>query len=105
MKPLAQIRFASRVFALFLLCFCVSLFVSSAHRPALPLQSASVGTLPSSSATDLSHLLTAVRAKATALESNPAVRAGFASFASVHKLPPGAIRYSDYVLVRLLFEA
>ena len=55
--------------------------------------------------TDLSHLLAAVRAKATALESNSTMRAGFASFASAHKMPPGALRYSDYVLVRLLFEA
>ena len=55
--------------------------------------------------TDLSHLLAAVRAKATALESRSSVRAGFEAFASAHKLPPSAIRYSDYVLVRLLFEA
>ena len=55
--------------------------------------------------TDLSHLLAAVRAKATALESRSSVRAGFEAIASEHKLPPSAIRYSDYVLVRLLFEA
>src|SRR5882724_1338473 len=105
MKPLAQIRFASRVFALCLLCSGVSLFVSSAHRLALPLQLASVETPPSTSATDLSHLLAAVRAKAVTLESNSSMSAGFDSFASAHKLSPGAIHYSDYVRVRLLFEA
>jgi len=55
--------------------------------------------------TDLSQLLAAVRDKATTLEANSTMRTGFASFASMHKLPPGSIRYSDYVLVRLLFEA
>jgi hypothetical protein len=33
------------------------------------------------------------------------MRLGFQSFVSAHKLAPGSIRYSDYVVVRLLFEA
>jgi hypothetical protein len=57
------------------------------------------------SSTDLSHLLTAIRDKAKALESSPATRADFLSFLAARKLPPNSIRYSDYVLVHLLFEA
>jgi len=73
----------------------------------VPLVSPAFSQTPgvTSKPTDLSHLLAAVQAKATALESNSTMRAGFASFISVHKLQPGAIGYSDYVLVRLLFEA
>jgi hypothetical protein len=56
-----------------------------------------------SSPTDLSHLLIALRNKATTLESNSATR--LESFTSSRKLTPGAIRYSDYVMVHLLFEA
>jgi hypothetical protein len=33
------------------------------------------------------------------------MRLGFQSFLSAHKLPPESVRYSDYVVVRLLFEA
>ncbi len=33
------------------------------------------------------------------------MRLGFQSFISAHKLAPESIRYSDYVIVRLLFEA
>jgi len=33
------------------------------------------------------------------------MRHGFQSFTAAHHLPPDSIKYSDYVLVRLLFEA
>jgi hypothetical protein len=58
-----------------------------------------------SSPTDLSHLLIALHNEAATLESNSAMRVNFESFTSSHKLTPGTIRYSDYVMVHLLFEA
>jgi len=58
-----------------------------------------------SSPTDLSHLLIALRNEAATLESNSAMRVNFESFTSSRKLTPGTIRYSDYVMVHLLFEA
>ena len=60
---------------------------------------------PTSSPTDLSHLVTALRAKANTIESSPATRTGFQSFISAHKLALESIRYSDYVVAHLLFEA
>ena len=46
-----------------------------------------------------------IRQKAKMLESTSGMRAGFQSFTSSHKLPAESIPYSDYVIVRLLFEA
>lgn len=51
------------------------------------------------------QLVSIVRGKAKALESSSGMRLGFQSFLSAHKLSPESIRYSDYVLVHLLFEA
>jgi hypothetical protein len=45
-----------------------------------------------SSPTDLSHLLIALRNKATTLESNSTMRVNFESFTSSRKLTPGIIR-------------
>jgi hypothetical protein len=61
-------------------------------------------TSASSSAT-VGELVKTLRGKAKALESSSGMRLGFQSFASAHKLAPGSIRYPDYVVVRLLFEA
>jgi hypothetical protein len=54
---------------------------------------------------DVSQLLSAVHEKAKSLETNPAMRTDFVSFLAARKLPPSAIKYSDYVIVHLLFEA
>src|SRR5437667_8028742 len=59
-------------------------------------------TLPSNSVGQLVSLL---RGKAKGLEGSSGMRLGFQTFVSVHKLTPESIRYSDYVVVRLLFEA
>jgi hypothetical protein len=53
----------------------------------------------------LADLITVIHAKAKALENTSGMHSGFLSFVSAHKLTPESIRYSDYVLVRLLFEA
>lgn len=54
---------------------------------------------------DLSQLIIALKDKAKILESSSGMRMGFASFTAAQKLPPGTVRYSDYVLSRLLYEA
>jgi hypothetical protein len=51
------------------------------------------------------QLVSLVREKAKALEGSSGMRLGFQSFLTAHQLAPESIRYSDYVIVRLLFEA
>src|SRR5882762_4245758 len=50
-------------------------------------------------------LVSLVRGKAKALQGSSGMRLGFQSFLAAHQLAPESIRYSDYVIVRLLFEA
>ena len=59
----------------------------------------------SSSGTTLAQFVDVIRAKAKAAENASGMRAAFASFSVAHGLSAGSIRYSDFVLVRLLFEA
>jgi hypothetical protein len=51
------------------------------------------------------QLVSAIRVKAKALETNADTRDGFQRFVSTFKLSPGAVSYSDYVVARLVFEA
>ncbi len=46
-----------------------------------------------------------IQEKAKTIENTSGMRSGFQSFTSSHKLPAESIRYSDFVIVRLLFEA
>ena len=57
------------------------------------------------SETTLARLVGGVRTKAKALENSSGMRSGFQSFLSAYKIAPGSIRYSDFVIVRLLYEA
>lgn len=61
--------------------------------------------VPSPSKTDVAQLIGSVQEKAKSLESSSGMRLGFQSFVAAHRLSPESLRYSDYVLVRLLFEA
>src|SRR6267154_271995 len=61
-----------------------------------------VAALPSNS---VGQLASALRGKAEELEGSSGMRLGFQSFVSAHKLSAENVRYSDYVVVRLLFEA
>jgi hypothetical protein len=58
-----------------------------------------------STTTQLAQFVSALREKSSTFESSSGMRQGFQSFTAAHNLPPDSIRYSDYVLVRLLFEA
>ena len=59
----------------------------------------------SPSENNVAQFVSQLREKTKALESSSGMRLGFQSFTSAHKLAPESVRYSDYVLVRLLFEA
>src|SRR5262249_6776625 len=52
-----------------------------------------------------SELISQVRAKAKSLESSSGMRREFAAFVAAHHLLQENVRYSDFVIVRLLFEA
>jgi hypothetical protein len=73
---------------------------SAQSRDQKPAQQGSI-----SSGNTVGRLVGVVRAKAKALEGSSGMRLGFLSFTSAHKLPAESIRYSEYVVVRLLFEA
>jgi hypothetical protein len=55
--------------------------------------------------TDVAHLVREIRAQAKTLETSSGMRSGFQSFTSAYKIDPKSISYSDYVVVRLLYEA
>jgi len=50
-------------------------------------------------------LLLQIRAKATTLESSSGMQSAYKAFTTEHKIAPDSLHYSDFVIVRLLFEA
>jgi hypothetical protein len=65
----------------------------------------SASSTPASPRIPLSQLVGVVQQKAKSLESTSGMRLGFQSFIAARHLSPDSIRYSDYALIRLLFEA
>ena len=59
----------------------------------------------SASTTNLAQFINAIRGRAKSLENSSGMRLGFRSFTSAYKIAPESISYSDYVVVRLLYEA
>jgi len=55
--------------------------------------------------TTVAHLVSEVRARARMLENSSGMRSSFQSFTSAYKIPPASISYSDFAIVRLLYEA
>ena len=53
----------------------------------------------------VAHLLAEVRARAKTLENSSGMHQSFQSFTSAYKIAPASISYSDFVVVRLLYEA
>src|SRR6266478_3910343 len=90
-------RMGTLLLAFFLLIAAGTCVYSQGQKLA-PAGSASQGD-------SLGQLVSLLREKAKALEASSGMRLGFQSFTSAHKLAPGSIHYSDYVIVRLLFEA
>jgi len=53
----------------------------------------------------LAALVSALRARCEAFRSSPGLRQAYDSFLADHRLEPGSISYSDFAVVRTLFEA
>jgi hypothetical protein len=53
----------------------------------------------------LSDLVAQLQAKAKILEAASGMKQGFEAFTTAYQLQPGSVKYSDYALARLLFEA
>jgi hypothetical protein len=62
-------------------------------------------TSPQLRETTLANLVSEVRERAKTLESSSGMRLSFQAFTNSYKIAPGSIRYSDFVVVRLLYEA
>lgn len=60
---------------------------------------------PSTSGTTLANLVDQLRNRAKKLESSSGMRSSFQSFTSAYKIAPDSVRYSDFVIVRMLYEA
>lgn len=60
---------------------------------------------PASQAIPLSQFIGMIQQEARSLENSAGMRLGFRAFIDAHHLTPESVHYSDYVLVRLLFEA
>jgi hypothetical protein len=85
---------------------CLVLMTISSR--ALDLETVAVERSPAPSRapeTTLEHLVEAVRAGAKGLENSSGMRTSFQSLTSSYKIAPGSIRYPDFVIVRLLYEA
>lgn len=53
----------------------------------------------------MAHLVAEVRARAKTLENSSGMHQSFRSFTSAYKIAPASISYSDFVIVRLVYEA
>lgn len=62
--------------------------------------------VPSTKAdTTVGHLVSEIKVRAKHLENSSGVRSSFQSFTTAYKIDPKSISYSDFVIVRLLYEA
>ncbi len=59
----------------------------------------------STSHADVAQLIGAIRGKARALETSTGMRLSFQSFTTAYKIAPEKVSYSDYAVVRVLYEA
>ncbi len=58
-----------------------------------------------SSGTTLAQFVKMIQGKAKVLERSTGMHSSFESFTSAYKLAPESVRYSDYVVARLFYEA
>jgi len=59
----------------------------------------------SASEPTVARLVGEIRTRAQALETSSGMRDSFRSFTAAYKIDPATIRYSDFVIVRLFYEA
>src|SRR5215470_9330086 len=82
-----------------------SLFVLSTATAAYAADQATAKPASGSSPNQLGQLIAAIHRKAKGLETSEGMRLGFKSFTTAYKIQPESIKYSDYVVVRLLYDA
>jgi len=76
------------------------LAVSSVLHAQTPAQST-----PFQQGVPLAQFVRTIREKAKTLENSSGMHLSFQSFLSAHHLSPNSVRYSDFVIIRLLYEA
>lgn len=82
-------RSASRLVLLIAVVVCpVSLALSAQSPPTVP----------------VGQFIAAIGSHAAALQNSSGMKRGFDVFTAEFKLPPGSVRYSDYVIARLVYE-
>jgi hypothetical protein len=91
--------------ALLVLLLCVSV-TALARSPLVEANSQTPAPRVSSlRGVPVGQLVGAIQQKAKALENSSGMRSAFQSFLANHHLAPDSVRYSDFVIVRLLYEA
>jgi hypothetical protein len=93
MKPLLRLPLCGAVILL-AVSSGVRANAQSPAQPALPQQGV-----------PLAQFVNAIRQKANSLENSSGMRLAFQSFLTVHHLSADSVRYSDFVIIRLLYEA
>ena len=83
-------------------CVCLAVVVVGGTSGALDPKSKQGASI---SETTVVRLIEQILDKAKELESSSGMRSSFDSFTSAYKIPPHSISYSDFVIVRLLYEA
>jgi hypothetical protein len=95
-------------FALLLSTLLLSALLSSVFAVASKPPKASPGRSPhlnTSLDTTFAQLVSAIDARAKALENSSGMKRGFDFFTAEYKIEPASIRYSDYVVARLVYES
>ena len=82
-----------------LICFGALLLSTATSFAAEPKSHASA------SEATVANLVSEIRQRAKLLEGTSGMRSSFQSFTSAYKIKPDSISYSDFVIVRLLYEA
>lgn len=93
MKPLLRLPLCGAIILL-AVSSGVRANAQSPAQPALPQQGV-----------PLAQFVNVIRQKANSLENSSGMRLAFQSFLAVHHLSADSVRYSDFVIIRLLYEA
>jgi hypothetical protein len=86
-----------------LLCGVIAAIAHSSEVHANPQTPAHAAASPQG--VPVAQLVTAIRQKAKTLENSSGMRLAFQSFLATHHLSADRVRYSDFVIIRLLYEA
>lgn len=86
-----------------LLCVAIALLAISSGVHANPQSPAQPAT--STQGVPLAQFVNSIRQKAKKLENSSGMRLAFQSFLAAHHLSADSVHYSDFVIIRLLYEA